>query len=212
MTDRTPARPRPAGEPRPAVLLGDVTASSVTAWSVLGELRALPPSSGAGDSRQPGPTASPRPPPLVEPVRERPPETRPRYGRSQPGEPPSREQGQRRERRAQLDRQEVAQQARDQDTRQRQGQPRLPTPRTPGGPAARQDQSTVRWTAQPTARGAPQRSTATGPGGGVTPPTRARDGWAAPPKAERSSISPVRIIGLVVVVLVLAGRCLSGLT
>lgn len=245
MTDNVPVRPRPSDGSRPTILLGDVTASSVTAWSVLGELRPLPALTGAGDSRQLWRTRQPAPPPSVEAVGERTPEPGPQTRQPQTRQPQtrqpqtrqsqsqsqSRELGQQREQRAQRDRQVVAQRARDEDTRQRQVRPgkpvgSRPTPRPPqpspqgpsslnrpaqrpgpGRPAqapARQAQSTVAWTAQPTARRAPQRSTAAGPGGRVGP--------GAGPRTERSRVSPVRIIGLVVVVLVVAGRCLNGLT
>ncbi len=231
MTDNGPVRPRPTDWSRPTVLLGDVTASSVTAWSVLPELRPLPPLTGAGDSRQLWRTPPPAPSPPVDPVTERMPQPAPQTRQPQTRQPQTREQGQQREQRAQRDRQVVAQRARDEDTRQRQARPGTPvgprpTPRppqrSPQGQGSlrrpgqrpeqrrppqvptRQGQSTVAWTAQPTARGAPQRSTAAGPGGRVGP--------GAGPRTERSRVSPLRIIGLVVVVLVVAGRCLNGLT
>ena len=248
MTDSVPARPPTPDEPGPTVLLGDVTASSVAAWSVLGELR--PPVTGAGGSRPSGRTPPPPPAPIpVEPVPERTPgpvartpgpqarptapgSRRPESRRPESRRPESREQGQQREKLAQRDRQVVAQLARDEDTLRRQARPGstpparpvrgvVPPParsgpRTPAVGPARQTQSAVRWTAQPTARGAPQRSTATGPGPRTTPGTgpraRPRDGRDASARTGRSRSSPVRIVGLVVVVLVLAGRCLNGLT
>lgn len=253
MTDSLPARPGSADGSRPTVLLGDVTASSVTAWSVLGEL-GPPPSLTRGDGgRQPGPGAPAPAPTAVEPVREpepRPEQSRERQSRERQARerqprvrgPESREQGQQREQRAQRDRQVVAQRARDEDTRQRQLRPGMPpgsrpaerpgqrpaqapgrapglgaARRGPGQPSARpaparQGQSTVTWTAQPTARGAPQRSTSAGPGGRAGPPARLGARSGAGPRSERSRVSPARIVGLVVVVVLLAGRCLNGLT